>query len=355
MERSTDDRQPHGVADVAAFLRDRGWPTATRIKRIAHGEWSRAFSFAAGGDPLPAAGQGPVPTAGQRGPVAYGRAGRHSSALRHGPNEYVVRFSPLEEDFRKDQLAAAFAEPRLPIPRLVDLGDAFDGYYTIAERAWGTYLDSLDTDGMRRALPSLLQAIDAMREADVSGTAGYGVWDATGRAPAASWAEALLLVGEDASGSRLDGWRDALARSPTGLEPFETGVQRLRERVGALPHMRRHLIHADLLNYNVLVQGADVSAVLDWGSAMYGDWVFDIAWFSFWQAWYPAWTGIDFEAEAQRHFGSLGLNVPAFSARMRCCELVIGLGNQAYCAFRGEARWAQLAAVAHRTLTLSQR
>ena len=302
-------------------MRGRGWPTARRIERIAHGEWSKAFSFSSG---------------------AGDRMG------------YVVRFSALEEDFQKDQIAARFfGERRLPIPKLVDFGEAFDGYYTVSERATGEYLDSLDTRDMHSVLPSLLEAIDAMREADISATTGFGVWDATGHARAASWREALLLVGEDRRGARLDGWRDALARSPTGLAPFAVGLERLRQLLHALPDVGRHLIHADLLNYNVLVQGAHISAVLDWGSAMYGDWVFDIAWFAFWQPWYPDWTGIDFEAEARRHFQDIGLGVPAFSERMRCCELVIGLGNQTYCAFRGEERWPQLAEVAERTLALT--
>jgi hypothetical protein len=40
---------------------------------------------------------------------------------------------------------------------------------------------------------------------------------------------------------------------------------------------------------------------------------------------------------------------------VRCYEVAIGLDNQAYCAFKGGAeRWAQLEAVATRTLTLSQ-
>ena len=314
---------------MAAFLHEHGWPTAQRIERFAHGEWSTAFSFAVDG------------------------AAHHTSIAQA---EYVVRFSPRVEDFRKDQLAMALAEPRLPIPRMVELGEAFDGYYSIAERASGDYLDALDADGLRKVLPALFGAIDAMRDADVSRTTGFGVWDAGGNARAASWREALRLVGEDPPGSRLDGWRPALARSPTGLGPFEAGLRRLQELLEQVPErdVGRHLIHADLLNYNVLVQGGQLSAVLDWGSAMYGDWVFDIAWFTYWQPWYPAWAGIDFAAEARRHFEAIGLSVPAFVERMRCCELAIGLGNQTYCAFRGEARWPQLAEVAERTLLLSR-
>jgi hygromycin-B 4-O-kinase len=311
------NRYPIGLEQVAAFLRERGWRVGPTISPIAHGEWSRAFSF----------------------------------VVEDGA-EYVVRFSMLDEDFRKDQVAARYATPALPIPRVLELGQVFDGFYAISERARGAFIDALDARQLRRALPSLCAAIDGMRQADVSASTGFGVWDASGQAPHASWRDALLAIGTDATGSRIAGWRPRLEQSPTGAEPFDTAFSRLVKLTAEVPNTR-HLIHADLLNYNVLIDGERVSAVLDWGAAMYGDWVFDVAWFVFWQPWYPAWSGIDFAAEAARYFTSMGVDVSDFRARMRCCEIAIGLDNQAYCAFKGDSRWPQLEAVARRTIELS--
>jgi hygromycin-B 4-O-kinase len=304
---------------VAAFLRDTGWSGVAAIARIGHGEWSQAFSY----------------------------------RVEPGGREYVVRFSTRDEDFRKDQLATAFAAPNLPIPKVLALGKAFDGYYAIGERATGTHLDALNGEELVQALPSLFSALESMRQADVSTSAGYGVWDAKGDAPQPTWRDALLAIGSDAGSPRIAGWRRRLEQSPTGSAPFETASRKLFELVDKVPDAR-HLVHADLLNYNVLVEGNRISAVLDWGSAMYGDWVFDIAWFAFWQPWYPAWASIDFQREARLHSERVGLDLPDFAIRMRCCEIAIGLDNQAYCAFKGESRWPQLEAVARRTLMLSQ-
>jgi hygromycin-B 4-O-kinase len=312
------DRHQFGIEDVAAFLRDHGWRDALAISRIDHGEWSLAFSFAVDGHAV----------------------------------EYVVRFSALDEDFRKDQLAARHASRALPIPRILELGDAFDGlFYAISERARGEHLDALDVARLRRALPSLFAAIDGMRVADVSATRGFGLWDASGQAPHPTWRDALLAIGTDTPTSRIAGWRPRLEQSPTGAAPFDRAFAHLSRLSAELPNAR-HLIHADLLNYNVLVDGDRVSGVLDWGSAMYGDWLFDIAWFTFWQPWYPAWSAIDFAAEAERFRASIDLHVDDFATRMRGCEIAIGLDNQAYCAYKGEARWPQLEAVARRTLAL---
>jgi hypothetical protein len=79
----------------------------------------------------------------------------------------IIRFSPLDEDFAKDRLAARYRSQDLPIPPIIELGEAFEGFYAISERVVGGYLDGLDGPRMRGLLPSLFVALDALRLADV--------------------------------------------------------------------------------------------------------------------------------------------------------------------------------------------
>jgi len=111
------------------------------------------------------------------------------------------------------------------------------------------------------------------------------------------------------------------------------------------------MIHSDLLNRNVVIAHDRISAVLDWGNAMYGDFLYDLAWFSFWSPWYPAMQGIDWEAEARHHFASLDLAVAHMEERLLCCKIHIGLDAQAYNAFT--QRWDALEMIAKRTLALA--
>lgn len=299
------------VARAEAFLASRFGGGVRDVTHLATGVWSKAFAF------------------------------------RQAGHDYVIRFGAHHEDFAKDRLAASYGSLALPIPRVLELGEAFGGYYAISERVFGGYLDDVDEAQMRALLPSLFAALDTARLADLSGTTGYGGWGADGAAPYPSWQAALLDVANDRPVDRIHGWRERLAASPVGIGPFEQAYGHLRALAGGGPEAR-HLIHSDLLHYNVLVDAGRITGVLDWGCGKYGDFLYDLAWFCFWQPWYPAWQGIDFRAEAERHYAAMGLDVPGFEERLRCCQIHIGLDGQAYQAYAGH--WADLEETARRTL-----
>jgi hygromycin-B 4-O-kinase len=303
-------------AQAADFLLDRFKGEASAPATVGQGEWSKAFRFS------------------------------------REDRDYVIRFSLLDEDFSKDRFAARYSSPGLPIPSIIQIGEAFDGFYAISERVAGGYLDDVDGSQMRSLLPALFAALDAVRLVDVSPTQGFGIWSVDGNAPHSSWRAYLKDVVNDRPTDRVHGWRERLAASATGVEPFNEALGRFMPLVEQVPN-DRSLIHSDLLHFNVLVAGKQITAVLDWGDAEYGDFLYDVAWFSFWSAWYRAWNGIDFASEAKRHYESIGLVVPRMEERLRCYELHIGLSSQAYCAFAGH--WDDLEWTAQRTLAVARR
>ena len=301
---------------IEAFLAERFGSAVRDLAAVGHGEWSKAYTF------------------------------------EHAGSDYVARFSTFDDDFAKDRLAARFASPELPIPPMLDIGTVFDGFYAISPRAVGTHLDEIDRSQLQAVLPALFRALDAARALDLSTSVGFGIWGADGTAPYPTWRAVLLDVGSDRPAGRTHGWRDRLAASPTGSGLFELGLSRLADLVDACPE-QRYLVHGDLLNYNVLVSDRAVSAVIDWGCSLYGDFLYDVAWFAFWAPWYPAWAGIDFAAEAARHYAAIGLDVPHLEARLKCYQVHIGLDGQAYNAFKG--RWPALEATGRRTLEIADR
>jgi len=244
----------------------------------------------------------------------------------------VVRFGAHGEDFAKDQIMASFSSASLPIPRVIEFGRAPQGYFVVSERCYGVALDDLDETGMRAVLPGLLKMMDAIRDIEVSAGSGYGIWTPAGIGPHHSWPDALLAVADDRD--RIPGWRKALEASPTGAGPFAAAYAALRSLARVLPH-ERHNVHGDLLSHNVLVRGTSLGAVLDWGNALYGDWLYDAAWLLYWWPWYRAWADIDIRAELDQHWqGTDG--IPAdLECRLRCYQLHIGLDAMTYDAFTG--------------------
>jgi hygromycin-B 4-O-kinase len=102
----------------------------------------------------------------------------------------------------------------------------------------------------------------------------------------------------------------------------------------------------------VLVQGAAVTAVLDWGNSMYGDSLYDLAWLLYWWPWFPAWREIDIAVIISDHLAAAGAWRDDTAARLRCYQIHIGLDSQAHNAFTG--RWQELADNARQTTALAE-
>jgi hygromycin-B 4-O-kinase len=271
-------------------------------------------------------------------PVGYG-AWSSAYFFRAEGRDYVIRFSPYDEDFKKDAFAANFASDQLPIPRITEMGEAWGEHYAISEKAEGVVLELLDQEQMLLTLPSLMSLLDALRNADVTGTTGYGGWDTTGKGYFPSWKENLLDIASDRPDLRIHGWREKLASSAVGTKPFDDLYRRFASLVQLCPE-DRYLIHADLLHYNLLVLDHQVSAVIDWGCSKYGDFLYELAWFTFWAPWHETLAGIDFKTQAVDHYADIGLQVPNLDERVLCYELHIALDGIAYCAFIGN--WEQV-------------
>ena len=280
---------------AAAFLAERYGPEATDVAELGGGDWSRAFAFRLDGRDL------------------------------------VARFGLHLEDYLKDEKAMGFTGPDLPVPAVIEIGEALGGYFAISERYFGRFLEELDADGWRRVMPALLRTLDALRELE---TPGGGAVDWTGgdAEPGGSWRGWLVASLQDDGAGRTGGWRTRL--TPEAADVFAAGERAMGSLLGFCPELR-HVIHRDLLNRNVLVSddASRLEAVFDWGCSLAGDFVYEVAWFTFWSFWYPALAAVDFGRVVQDHYRSIGLEVENFDQRLRCYEIQIGLEHIAYATF----------------------
>lgn len=259
--------------------------------------------------------------------------------------DLVIRFGYYATDFHKDRQASAYSSFDLPIPRVVEIGQALDRFYAISDRYYGVPLESLDAVEWVAVVPSIVKMMEAIRLADISATNGFGEWDEFGKASAASWSEHLVRVARDELGMRTHGWRARLDSSePEFAKTLDHGKSLLKT-VAFIP-VPRNLLHCDLINRNVLVNAGKVSAVFDWGCSRYGDHLYDLAWFEFWASWFPDLDINYLRQKLEEQWREIGYVPNDLQTRLMACYLHIGLDHIAYNAHLGN--WTELNNVVER-------
>lgn len=272
--------------------------------------------------------------------VAYG--------FELGGRRLVLRLGAHREDFEKDREAAGYSGRHLPVPKVLETGEAAGGAYAISERCDGTFLEHLSPSTTGWLEPLLWQLLDAL--SDVPVDASRRCVDETD-GPFATWRD-FLSSPVDRPG-RVSGWWPRVASDPelSGLySATRAAVDDLVERGGA-PELR-YLLHLDLLNRNVLVDESRrvVTGVFDWGCRIFGDPVYEIATISFFAPWHETIAALHLEERAPPHFALAGRDLHDYGVRLRCGELHVGLNHIAYSAFTGVEE--DIAAVAARTADL---
>ena len=267
----------------------------------------------------------------------------------HDGQDLVIRFGKYVSDFQKDQLAYRYANSDLPIPEVIEIGAALDGYYAISTRVYGIPLESVPAEQWLALVPAIVAALEAMRLADLSATKGSGGWGAEGQAAHGSWRSYLLGVAEDdGPDPRGHGWHERLAMSPDGQATFDWGLNLLKQVAdNTVP---RCLVHGDLMNRNVFVDADRITGVFDWGCSIYGDHLYDLALIEFWSPWYPT---LDIEAlrtALEQRWLERGYSPENKVSRLQACYLHIGLEHLAYHAHLGN--WKTVLEIAQRMRAL---
>ncbi len=254
----TNAQKPHPTyAEVTSWLATRHDDVVLDLSPLSGGFWSSAFAY------------------------------------RVGEDEFVLRLSDMPEGFAIDAAAIRFRAPDLPVPLVVDTGKAMGLHFAISQRHYGCFIEATSVEEAS-AVGSALEGLLAAMRAVPSKPDDAVVWydrkasaDVTWRA----WLRAGLVDDPDARVSR---WRATLASNPRVDALFKACESRIEELLPACPE-RRDLIHGDLLHQNVLVadHAAHVTAIFSWKCSARGDFLFDVAWCTFWGAWHPSIAATD--------------------------------------------------------------
>lgn len=294
-----------GVEDVAAFLASHHGEPVGDLEPLSGGFWSAAYGY------------------------------------RVGNRELVLRLGSDPAWFATDRDAMAYSREGLPVPAVIDIGDAFGGAFAISERHRGRFLESVHVEEADVAGPTLMSLLDALRSVPDDGR-GYASWRA--------WLVDSLL---DDPTHPASGGRAKLAADPALDRLYRACESRIHELLDACPE-RRDLVHGDLLHSNVLIapDASRVNAVFSWKCSLRGDLLFDIALCTFWGA--IAHPGIGAIDPFGRVLATAHASVLEDAAiRHHCYELHIGTSHLGWYAWTDDDHWLRLDA-AHLEMLLER-
>jgi len=205
-------------------------------------------------------------------------------SLDIGGRQYVLQFTEhnmsqgcLNERFFRER----FRQMEIPVRSVLHEGD-FEGlHFTVAAKAHGRGLSQLPLDEFIAVLPSVTDILLRIASVDTSDTTGYGWLDLNGNGKFASWRDHLCQVRDEEPGQFYDRWHELFDSTFLDRKVFDHYYTSMEDLIDLTPS-RRELVHGGFGYGNVLVNDDQITAVLDWQDARYGDHVFDLAYMLNW-------------------------------------------------------------------------
>ena len=244
-------------------------------------------------------------------------------SFRVGTQEYILRITPasFEVSFRKEAfIFEHFASPSIPIPPIVSMGQLGDLSYTISQKMPGRGLQSFTKIEYEGLLPSLIQTLYAIHQSNVQRWHNFGWIGDDGQGMFPSWETFLIRIIEE---ERPDGfygkWHSLFQTTFLERDFYEQVYRRMLDLLKFCPQ-DRYLVHGEYGYNNVLAVDDQVTAVLDWTDAMYGDFVYDIAAMDFWLP-----ETFDLPRLIYQYDTSQGMAIPHYQERIACYKCYGGL------------------------------
>jgi hygromycin-B 4-O-kinase len=245
--------------------------------------------------------------------------------------DFVIRLSHTSENFHRDKIASRWSSPNLPIPQIIKIDRYQNYHYAISPYFSGVAFESLSIADLEQTIPNFISMMTALQTVNLDSFTGYGTITPAGKGAFGSWSEALLDVNSDRPDNLVHGWKKKLAEIPETYNKYEWFYKQLEKLVKYCPEHKR-VIHSDLLYQNLLVHNHKINAVLDWGCSMFGDPVYDIAIFDFFEPWFPAFTQVNLIPRMRQSFLEQSPdNRHSFEERMVACQIHLTLGNIMFC------------------------
>lgn len=272
-------------------------------------------------------------------PVEGGSVAR-TFAFRAGNQEYIIKFNldrMLRANFPKEAyLWQRLSSTPIPMPPVLQVGRLGDLHYAISRKMPGVMLMRLTPGEIDSLLPQIMETLDTLHHVDVSETPGYGVFDDHGRGMTTTWHDFLrLIVHEERADDYFGRWHHLFDDTFLDRDVFDHIYAHMLRLLAYCPE-ERHLVHGGLSLTNLLADRGQLTAVLDWLDARYGDFVYDVAYLDFWT------PSLHLRERFRTHYEELKIPVPAYDERVLCYQCYVTLGAMRFYAKAGQEQSYQV-------------
>ncbi|GAB6926129.1 hypothetical protein JCM10914A_01120 [Paenibacillus sp. JCM 10914] len=233
---------------------------------------------------------------------------------------YVIHFKNDLSSLEKEQFVHnRFAPYGLPIPQVHQVGRYENLCYAIKDKVSGSPIATLEPQEIKRLVPRILDQVIRMIHIPLEDSpAGYGWISQKGEATHHTWEDYLLTTFDEEQEGFYYGWTDLYNEGILEKAFFQDMYQRMLELLPFIPQ-ERYLVHGDYHLGNMLAHNENVTGIVDWEMAMYGDYLFDIA---VMDIWYPM---LQLPKQIQVTLNQSGIQTTDFDKRLRCYQLFKGL------------------------------
>jgi len=221
--------------------------------------------------------------------------------------EYVFRIAESQNGYKKEEsLFKLITYFDKTAPRIYKVGQIGKKFFSISKRCKGVMADKIDFNNPDKLMLNFVKKVYSYHTLSLKNTAGYGNINLDGIGLNNNWGEYILEQKQFVS----EYW---------DKDYFDFCRSKIQTIIKKLPNTRS-LIHGDLGFNNVLVDKNKITGIIDWNDAKFGDFVYDIAYVSFWS------KRTDYSKLFYEYYKTQGgLDLNNFRTRMGCYSIHIGL------------------------------
>jgi len=191
---------------------------------------------------------------------------------------YVFKTGTRKEVHEKEQWVYDRYHHMLPLRRAILIhGSEDEPPYAIYDFIEGVKMFDLNSQELVDIVPSVLELLAILKSIEVSDEVGYGRFDDTGNAPYSSWGEFVEAV----CNKDIYNWSE-VKKKGLDTDVIDAAIRKLKRGSESIKITKKQLIHGDLGSFNLIAERGRIAGIIDWSLAMYGDHLYDIANFLFW-------------------------------------------------------------------------